>query len=151
MSEAAALVLYVDDERDNRTLFEAQFKRKFDVVTCASGEEALERVNARVAALLADQRMPGMTGLQLLERVRDLAPSIRRLMITAYDDDEPKRHIDGCIQGYFTKPWDKRLIETALDDAVAEWACAAAREAVVDVDRVVAEDERRRALWAAAK
>src|SRR5690606_40244674 len=89
------LVLVDDDpsvlaatERDMR----ARYAKDYEVVSAGSGEEGLElaqelrRRGAEVALFLVDQRMPGMSGLEMLGQVRDLYPSARRVLLTAYSD-----------------------------------------------------------------
>lgn len=121
-SSDAPAVLYVDDEPINLRVFEANFKQRFRIVTCASGAEALERVRTlgEVAVLVSDQRMPGMTGVELLEKARDLLPDAQRMVITAYSDmqavmDAVNR---GQVSRYFVKPWVKEDLLAALEDAV---------------------------------
>jgi two-component system NtrC family sensor kinase len=115
-------VLYVDDEPINLRVFEANFKQRFRIVTCVSGAEALEtmRTAGEVAVLVSDQRMPGMTGVELLERAREAFPDAQRMVITAYSDmqavmDAVNR---GQVSRYFVKPWVKEELLGALDEAV---------------------------------
>ncbi|MBL9039585.1 MAG: response regulator, partial [Archangium sp.] len=66
------LLVYVDDELPNLKVFEANFKGQFRLATCSSGAEALTLLKARgheVGIVVTDQRMPGMTGVELLEKV----------------------------------------------------------------------------------
>ena len=61
-------ILYVDDERQNLTAFKASFRKTYQVYTAQSGEEALALLQGiRVQLIIADQRMPGMTGVELFE------------------------------------------------------------------------------------
>ncbi len=121
-SADAPAVLYVDDEPINLRVFEANFKQRFRVVTCTSGAEALEQLRTlgEVAVLISDQRMPGMTGVELLEKARELLPDAQRMVITAYSDmqavmDAVNR---GQVSRYFVKPWVKEELLGALDEAV---------------------------------
>jgi len=121
-SPDAPAVLYVDDEPINLRVFEANFKYRFRVVTCGSGAETLERLRTfgDVAVLISDQRMPGMTGVELLEKARELLPDAQRMVITAYSDmqavmDAVNR---GQVSRYFVKPWVKEELLGALDEAV---------------------------------
>lgn len=122
-SDPQPAVLYVDDESINLRVFEANFRSRFRVITCASGAEALEILSARpqeFAVLISDQRMPGMTGVELLEKARAIAPDVRRMLITAYADmqavmDAVNR---GQVVRYFVKPWVKDDLAAALEDAV---------------------------------
>ena len=148
----ARTVLYVDDHEDSRKVFLRTFSSKFLVETCASAEDALQHVErGNVAVLLTDQRMPGMTGLELLERVRDVAPMVRRLLVTAYNDVEYRQHLDGCVQGFFVKPWNSLELEAAIAQAIDIDALSArVRSVVHETYRVVAEDAQRREEWVSA-
>src|SRR5262249_36883408 len=65
-------VLYVDDERENLSLFELQFGSRFKIRTASSGSEALAFLaHEDFGVLLTDERMPGMTGIDLLSKVVD--------------------------------------------------------------------------------
>ncbi|HZA51132.1 MAG TPA: ATP-binding protein [Myxococcaceae bacterium] len=125
--DEAPVVLYVDDEMINLRVFEANFRTRFNVVTAQSAAEALEVLSqrsAQVAVLISDQRMPGMSGVELLERARDAYPDIRRMLITAYSDmqavmDAVNR---GQVVRYFVKPWVKDDLAAALEDAIRIWS-----------------------------
>ena len=125
--DEAPVVLYVDDEMINLRVFEANFRTRFNVVTTQSGSEALEILAqraAQVAVLISDQRMPGMSGVELLERARDQFPDVRRMLITAYSDmqavmDAVNR---GQVVRYFVKPWVKDDLAAALEDAIRIWS-----------------------------
>jgi len=122
-TETTPIVLYVDDEPINLRVFEANFGQDFKTVTCLSGQEALDLIHAgthEVAVVVADQRMPKMTGVQLFEKVRDLLPDAQRLMITAYSDvtvmmDAVNR---GQVARYVLKPWVRDELRLVLQDAL---------------------------------
>jgi two-component system, NtrC family, sensor kinase len=92
----------------------------------ASGEEGLQVLAQKapqIAVLISDQRMPGMSGVELLERARDQFPDVRRMLITAYSDmqavmDAVNR---GQVVRYFVKPWVKEDLGAALDDSIRIW------------------------------
>lgn len=117
-------VLVVDDEGDilasMRDVLEC-FLHDVKVTTVASGEEALKVLaHERVDLLLTDYRMPGMDGLDLVRRARDVAPAATRLMFTAYPDRNLLRHAQdaGCT-GVLVKPFETNQIvgwvEAALE------------------------------------
>jgi two-component system NtrC family sensor kinase len=116
-------VIYVDDEPINLKVFEASFKNRFRVVTCLGGAAALEALRARpgdIGVLITDQRMPVMTGVQLLEKVREEFPDVQRMIITAYSDmqavvDSVNR---GQVSRYFVKPWAREELSSALEDSL---------------------------------
>src|SRR5690606_22551297 len=92
------VILAVDDDgevlravtRDLR----ARYGEKYRIVRAGSGEEALEALRELrlaeepVALLLVDQRMPGMTGVEFLEKALEHYPKVRRALLTAYADTE---------------------------------------------------------------
>ena len=122
-TDARPLVVYIDDEEINRRVFEANFKNTFNIATFPDGPSALKAVSdspATVAAVLTDQRMPGMTGVELLEQIRAVAPEARRMIISAYSDSEAM--VDavnrGQVSRYFVKPWNKAVLRDAIEDAL---------------------------------
>jgi CheY-like chemotaxis protein len=132
-------ILCVDDDEDVRLLFHYVFEKEHEVTVVASGAEAVPILDrGSVDVLVTDQRMPGMTGLELLEHARTVTPRTRRVLATAYRDDEVVRqHTDGCVQAYLDKPFDRAelaaaisvvdLAEGTVDAARAARACDAAQ------------------------
>lgn len=114
------LVLYVDDERANRIVFEQSFNKKFRIKSVDSGEAALAVVAQEpVAVLVTDQRMPGMSGDELLARFKEIAPDTVRIIITAYSDLDPilRAVNEGLVVRYIVKPWDRKEL-----DEILRWA-----------------------------
>jgi len=113
-------VLYVDDEPSNLVVFEAGLKGELPVLTATSGSRALELMREHeVAVLLTDQRMPGMSGVELMTKVRDEHPDVIRMLMTAYSDVEAA--IDainhGQVHVYLRKPWEPVELKLALTQA----------------------------------
>ena len=118
------LVLYVDDERPNRVVFEKSFAGKFRIKTARDGAEALAVLASEpVAVLLTDQRMPGMSGDELLRVVKRDHAAVVRVVITAYSDIEPILAAinEGLVARYIVKPWDREELEQLLRWAIAAW------------------------------
>jgi C4-dicarboxylate-specific signal transduction histidine kinase len=116
-------VLYVDDDALNLRVFEANFGQRFRIFRCSSPAEALTTLELRrseIGVVLSDQRMPGMTGVELLERARTIAPDAKRMLVTAYADMQAV--IDAVNRGqvtrYFVKPWDRAELLAAIEDAL---------------------------------
>ena len=116
-------ILVVDDEKDMKALFEQRFRKevrdgKVEFVFANSGEEALTYLHDHQAVLiLSDINMPGMTGLQLLERIKEehKAPPPVVMMITAYGDDENySRAMQLGADDFLTKPLDFSLLKQKL-------------------------------------
>jgi two-component system NtrC family sensor kinase len=127
-------VLYVDDEPGNLRIFELGFRRDFTIVTAASGEEGLA-VLARspVAVVLSDQKMPGLTGVEFLARVRELDPKTVRMLITAYGDAATLGSAinESCVWRYVAKPWHPEDLRLALRRAIELYALDREREQLV--------------------
>jgi signal transduction histidine kinase len=100
-------VLFVDDDESNLIVWETACSEQLAVLTANGAERALELLRSNeVGVVVADQRMPGITGIELLERVRDEFPDAVRILITAYSDlgaaiDAINR---GHVRRYLRKP-----------------------------------------------
>lgn len=118
-------ILYVDDEPGNRLVFEQSFSDRFEIISVASGEEAIQQLEKRsFAVVVTDQRMHGMTGNELLGRVKRLYPDIIRVVVTAYDDVDPILQAvnQGLVARYVTKPWRRAELAELLRWAVDAYA-----------------------------
>ncbi len=129
------VVLAVDDEPSVARAVERDLRRRYGqdyrVLRAESGEEALEllrEVTLRgtpVALLLVDQRMPRMSGVELLEQSLELAPQARRVLLTAYADTQAA--IDAInrvsLDHYLLKPWDppEEQLYPVVDDLLDAW------------------------------
>ena len=129
------VLLTVDDdsqvvraiERDLRQ----QYGKRFRILKAESGQKALVLVkqlklrNEIVALLLVDQRMPQMSGVELLEQFIDIFPEAKRVLLTAYADTEAAiRSINKAkIDYYLMKPWDppEEHLYPILDDLLDDW------------------------------
>ncbi|MEZ5084405.1 MAG: histidine kinase [Bacteroidales bacterium] len=113
-------ILYVDDEIHNLISFRATFRREYKIFTAQSGEEGLQVLNEKeVHLVLSDQRMPGMTGVEFLERVNHAFPETVRMIITGFSDiDAVIGAINkGGVNRYITKPWDEREMRVTIENA----------------------------------
>ena len=132
---ANPVILVVDDEpavlRAIERELRGHFGSAYTVVAADSGASALDVVrrlalrDTPIALLLVDQRMPGMTGIELLAATMELAPDARRVLLTAYaDTDVAIRAINEIrLDQYLQKPWDppdERLFPV-LDDLLDDW------------------------------
>ena len=123
------LVLVVDDEPDVEALFRQQFRRdlraqRFVMDFAISASDALARIAGTIEQslilILSDINMPGMTGLEMLPKVREMRPDVPVIMITAYGDPETKRKaIEGGAEGLLTKPIDFTLLREEIDMRLA--------------------------------
>jgi CheY-like chemotaxis protein len=126
------LVLVVDDEPDVEELFRQQFRRdlrsqRFTMDFAHSAADALARIagtmEQALILILSDINMPGMTGLEMLPRVREIRPDVPVIMITAYGDPETRRKAtDGGAAGLLTKPIDFGLLREEIDTRLEQAA-----------------------------
>ncbi len=117
-------ILYVDDEEHNLTVFEAAFEDYYDVHTATSARQAIDILRSDdVHLVIADQRMPEMTGVQLLEVVVREFPDIVRMILTGFVDvDAIIQAINaGRIYQYVTKPWDEKELRVVIDRALESY------------------------------
>jgi len=110
-------ILYVDDEFDNIIVFEAAFEDEFNIHAATSGAEALELLEKiPFPVVIADQRMPQMTGVELFETMRATHPHIKRIILTGYS--EPEAMIDAINKGqvfhFVKKPWERHHLLSVL-------------------------------------
>src|SRR5262249_58126917 len=113
---------FVDDEIHKLELFKMQFEGTALVRTAASGEQALA-VMAReaIGVLLADEHMPGMTGVDLLAQAVSRWPDTVRVIVSAYSD--PPRLLRAINRGHahehIVKPWDKAELAACMARGLA--------------------------------
>lgn len=113
-------VLYVDDEPNNLLAFQAGFRRHFEIFTAGSVAEGMSVLNENeVHVILADQRMPGITGVEFFNIIRKAHPDPIRMLITGYSDiDALVEAINsGEIFRYIKKPWDDLELNNAIRNA----------------------------------
>ena len=114
-------ILVVDDEQDNLDAFRFNFRKTFDIITASGGAEALAVLAEReVAVVVTDQRMPRMTGVELLREVRVRQPDAVGIILTAFTDvDVLIEAINlGQVYRYITKPWDAKEVRGVLQYAI---------------------------------
>lgn len=114
-------VLYVDDDAANLVAVQYALEDAFTILTATSGEEALRILAEQdVAVLLSDQRMPGMGGVELCERARDVRPDTVRIILTAYADLHAAIEAinRGQVSRYLTKPFRTEELAQVLQTAI---------------------------------
>ncbi len=102
-------ILIVDDEPANLRTLARLFREDYEVLTAASGDEALALlIKHDVAVLITDQRMPGMTGIELLKKTVPLRPRMVRIILTGYTDVDALVEAINCgqVYRYVAKPWN---------------------------------------------
>jgi two-component system response regulator HupR/HoxA len=121
-------VLIVDDEPRVLDALEAVLAAEFRVLRAANGQEALQRLadEPEVAVILTDQRMPGMSGIELLRHSQERTPHALRIVLTAYTDvDSLMVAINtGQIYHFLPKPWDPHELLLVVRRAAERWRLA---------------------------
>ena len=124
-SEFNQKVLFVDDEPNVLEALARQLRDRFVVDTAGGGEEALNMVRDRgpYAVVVSDKNMPVMDGVELLARVREMAPDTVRMMLTGYADlDTTVQAVnEGRIFTFLTKPCDYKILSRAISEGVQQY------------------------------
>lgn len=116
-------ILAVDDEPANLRMLERLFRKEYRVVTATTGEEALAVLRREdVSLIITDQRMPGMSGTQLLRESLGTNPDAIKIILTGYSD------IDALVEAintarvyrFVSKPWDPTALRQVVEDAFRE-------------------------------
>jgi thioredoxin reductase (NADPH) len=132
------VIMAVDDEVGVLHAVErdlsSHYSDRFSIIAADSGESALETLRELkvrgdpVALLLVDQRMPGISGVELVGLALELFPDVKRVLLTAYADTEAAIHAinDVQIDYYLLKPWDppEERLYPVLDDLLGDWLAA---------------------------
>jgi two-component system, NtrC family, sensor kinase len=143
MDYRAFPVLYVDDENANRVVMKYNLGKEFTLLLADSADAALEILNGEfVAVLLADQRMPRVTGVELAEQTRLRWPEVVRVIITAYSDLDAT--IDAInrahVNRFLKKPWSPEELVAVLKESINAFHNArlvkALQERVMQLDRI---------------
>ena len=126
-SEAEIKILLVDDEVNitkalRRLLMDID---QYDVYIANSGQEALELLaeETDIAVIVSDQRMPAMTGVEFLNKARNLVPDAVRILLTGYADIEASIAAinEGAVFRYLTKPWEDEPLLRAISEAARNY------------------------------
>ncbi len=114
-------ILFVDDEDINLLNFRMIFQDRYEIITAASGEEGLEcfTKTADIGLVISDQRMPGISGTDMLGMIYDIDPDPIRVLLTAHSQVE--YILDainlGRIYQYILKPWNTNELNQIIDRA----------------------------------
>ena len=118
MNEMSAMrnrptVLYVDDEVPNLTAFKAAFRQEFDIHVASTPKEALGILDAHwIDVMITDQRMPSMTGIDLVRGTKESHPEVVKMILTGFADHDVVMDAlnEGLVFRFFEKPWSQSLI-----------------------------------------
>lgn len=149
LAQSSKRVLVVDDEPDTRALiWDILSEEGYDVHLCSGGEQALDHLGRMTFDLiLTDIKMPGMSGMELLTRIRASAPYVRVVLMTAYAS------VDSAIQALREQAFDYLVKPFDLDDFRQRISCAldGGNEAAVLHYLDLAIDRRARWVWVAGR
>jgi putative nucleotidyltransferase with HDIG domain len=123
-------IMIVDDEPANLRLLERLFRREFEIVQANSGIEAMKLLQLHdVALILTDQRMPGMTGIELLKRTAEMRPHMVRIILTGYTDVSALVEAINCgqVYKYVPKPWNNDELRMTVERAIEHYETNRAR------------------------
>lgn len=132
-------VLYIDDEENNLQAFKASFRRQYEIYTAISAAEGLKILqNVSIQVILADQKMPGTTGVEFFKSITDTFPDPIRILLTGYTDIEALADAinHGDIYRYITKPWNDLELHNSIKNAYDAY------RAKIDLRNKVAELEK---------
>jgi two-component system response regulator HupR/HoxA len=114
-------LLLVDDELANLQKLQRTFVDQYEVHSAQSGEKALEILRkTAIDAIITDQRMPNMTGIELLEISQNISPNLARIILTGFTEvnDLIAAINTGKVHRYITKPWEPDDVRLAVQDAL---------------------------------
>ncbi|MFH0765856.1 MAG: hybrid sensor histidine kinase/response regulator [Calditrichota bacterium] len=121
-------ILAVDDERANLNLLRRTFRRDYELLQAEDGVSGLELLRHNpVDLIISDQRMPRMTGVEMLAKSRELQPDAMRMILTAYTDvrDIIDAINKGHIYRYILKPWSPEELKLTVDQALEHYRLTA--------------------------
>ncbi len=114
-------ILFVDDEEMNVFNFKLIFQDSYEIITALSGEEGLHLFaeNSDVGLIVSDQRMPGISGTEMLSKMYEMDPDSVRVLLTAHSQIEDVMNAinRGHIYQYILKPWNNSEMEGLIERA----------------------------------
>lgn len=129
-------ILCVDDEANVLAAFQRNLRRRFTVETALGGEEAVLMVknHGPYAVIVADMNMPGMNGIQLLKRVREMTPDTVRIMLTGNADQQTAMEAinQGHIFRFFTKPCTPEVLGAGLEAGLEQYRLVTAERELLE-------------------
>jgi response regulator RpfG family c-di-GMP phosphodiesterase len=123
-------ILIVDDESENLRALERLFRDTYNVLMAESGAQALALLeHHEVALMISDQRMPGMTGIELMQRTVPLRPHMVRILLTGYSDMSTLIEAinGGHVYKYVSKPWNNDDLALTVARALEHFAMVKSR------------------------
>jgi response regulator RpfG family c-di-GMP phosphodiesterase len=129
-------ILFVDDEENVLSAYTRVLRKRFQLETSLGGEEALDRIQREgpFAVIVSDMRMPGMDGVQLLAKIKELAPDTIRVMLTGNADQQTAMDAvnQGAIFRFLTKPCDPETLASVLMAALEQYRLVTAEKILLE-------------------
>lgn len=115
-------ILYVDDELINLKLFELNFRDRYRVITSPSPMEAIEIIGREdIKLLISDFKMPGLNGMQLIEKVKSIKPKVICFILSGYLENEVVTD-KALVHRYIMKPYNKASVMQEIEEAFAYYS-----------------------------
>src|SRR6185503_16578403 len=114
-------MLIVDDEPDMLDFLERVFRADYSVTRASSADDALRELGqAKYSVVITDQKMPHITGVQLLEKIGERYPFLVKVLLSGYTEvPEIQKAVDRCgIHNYVVKPVDSEKLRAAVKEAI---------------------------------
>lgn len=146
MSNKSFNILYVDDEEQNLISFKATFRKDYNVFVANSALHGFEVLKSQnIQLIITDQRMPGITGVEFLERVYFEYPDIIRILLTGFSDIEAVVNAinNGHIYRYITKPWDDTELRMTIENAKQLFELQSANRKLIDELKSKVEEQQK--------
>lgn len=114
-------ILYVDDEEMNLFIFEASFKKNYQVLTATSGKEGLEKLKEAyndIIVVISDMNMPEMNGVTFVKEARKSYEKVGYFILTGYGFNHEIESAlkEQIVHRFFTKPFKPEQIQQAIDE-----------------------------------
>ena len=123
-------IMIVDDEPANLRTLERLFRSNYQVVSALSGAEALALLDQHdVALMISDQRMPAMTGIELMTKTVAIRPQMAKILLTGYTDVDALIEAlnSGLVYRYLTKPWNNEDLRATVARALEHYESTKAK------------------------
>lgn len=129
-------ILFVDDEQHVLSSHRRTFRKKYDVVTAMGGEIALEIIETKgpFPVVVCDMQMPGMNGVQLLSKIRKIAPDTIRIMLTGNADLNTAMEAvnEGNVYRFLTKPCHPEQLAKTIDSGIRQYQLIKAEQELLN-------------------
>jgi two-component system CAI-1 autoinducer sensor kinase/phosphatase CqsS len=125
-SKSNHYVLFIDDEEKTVKNFKKLFETEFNIIATTNHEEIFNEINksaSQIAVIISDQRMPKISGVDLLKKIKEKNPNIIRVLTTAYADlqDNIRAINDSNVFAYISKPWDLDEVRNVILRCLKEY------------------------------